>query len=312
MTDRSKRIAFTILAACALTCAAPGVAVRADERFEEIQSLDPGRDTSVQEIRRGVKKGVAVVKGRRPATELPDLKFFVYIVKKGDSFYAIQARLSMDMDTIMSVNGIATASDVKPGRKLFIPNMRGIIVKGGDPKKIEALLKEQKIDREYVLGVNRSDDFNKDYLFIPCGAIGGTERSLFVGSGFTMPVARGKRTSGFGMRRNPFNNRLFEFHSGVDIACPQGSHIYPARDGKVVFAGYRGGYGRLVVVEHEHGYKSYYGHLSRILVRPGDRVSRNTMLAYSGNTGRTTGPHLHFEVHRGESAVHPGMLFRKS
>jgi murein DD-endopeptidase MepM/ murein hydrolase activator NlpD len=77
-----------------------------------------------------------------------------------------------------------------------------------------------------------------------------------------------------------------------------------------VFSGIEGGYGKLVVIEHEYGYRSFYGHLSRPLVKPGDAVKRGAVIALSGNTGRTTGPHLHFEVRRGGTAVHPGVLIK--
>ena len=83
-----------------------------------------------------------------------------------------------------------------------------------------------------------------------------------------------------------------------------------ARDGRVIFTGFQGGYGNLVVIQHEHGYRSYYGHLSRPLVKVGDRVKHGAVIARSGNTGRTTGPHLHFEVRRGRMAVNPGILLK--
>ena len=110
---------------------------------------------------------------------------------------------------------------------------------------------------------------------------------------------------------NPFNRKRMQFHSGVDIACRMRTKVFAARDGKVIFAGYKGGYGRLVIVKHEHGYHTYYGHLSKTIVKPGQKVPRGKLIALSGNTGRTTGPHLHFEVRKRGRPVNPGTLLRK-
>lgn len=281
--------------------------------LRELKSLNPSTD-AVKSLRNDIKKGIYVIKSRRPETELPDLTFYVYRVKRGDTFWNILARSSLDIDTLVSVNGFSTPCDISPGKKIFIPNMRGVILRGASRSAVEAKLKEEMILPEYVDRANRTRDLDKDHLFIPCGSVTRVERSLFLGSGFMHPLSppRGVRvSSGFGTRRNPFNWRTTEFHAGIDIACPHGSEVLAARDGKVVFAGYEGGYGRLVVVEHEHGYRSYYGHLNRALVKPGARVKRGDVIARSGNTGRTTGPHLHFEVRRGGTPVHPGVLVKK-
>ena len=135
------------------------------------------------------------------------------------------------------------------------------------------------------------------------------ERSLFLGTGFGNPLKGGKKTSGFGTRRDPFSNRM-EFHRGIDIACEPGTPIHAARKGTVVSCGYEGGYGLLVVIRHSHDYYSYYGHLSRIRVKQGDQVNAGDLIALSGNTGRSTGPHLHFEVRKGEKAINPGILLK--
>ena len=118
-------------------------------------------------------------------------------------------------------------------------------------------------------------------------------------------------TSSFGMRRSPFNHRYVEFHSGVDVSCPRGSEVLAARDGKVVFTGFEGGYGNLVVIQHECGYRSFYGHLSRPLVKPGDTVKRGAIIALSGNTGRTTARTCILKCAAGGMAVHPGVLLKE-
>jgi murein DD-endopeptidase MepM/ murein hydrolase activator NlpD len=107
--------------------------------------------------------------------------------------------------------------------------------------------------------------------------------------------ARGWVTSDFGQRLDPYTaDRVM--HAGIDIAAPHGKEVYSPSDGTVVFAGLEGGYGNVLVIDHGYGIKTRYGHLAKMLVKPGDKVKRGTLIAAVGNTGRSTGPHLHYEV----------------
>lgn len=108
---------------------------------------------------------------------------------------------------------------------------------------------------------------------------------------------RGRIVSGFGMRRSPFNRRRFEFHEGVDIAAPRGTPIYAAASGTVLIAAHRGAWGNMVKIGHGYGYRTLYAHMSRRIVREGERVEKGQLIGYVGSTGRSTGPHLHYEVH---------------
>ena len=102
-------------------------------------------------------------------------------------------------------------------------------------------------------------------------------------------------TSDFGTRMDPYTAER-KMHQGMDIATPHGQPVYAPSDGTVVFAGNEGGYGKVLVMDHGYGVKTRYGHLSEIHVRLGQRVSRGDKVASVGNTGRSTGPHLHYEV----------------
>lgn len=110
------------------------------------------------------------------------------------------------------------------------------------------------------------------------------------------PVDGGRVTSGVGWRLDPFGSGRQVWHNGYDIAVPSGTSVYPTQAGTVYFAGQYKGYGNLVAVEHGNGYISLYGHNAEVLVKPGQEVDTNTVLALSGNTGRSTGPHVHYEV----------------
>lgn len=110
--------------------------------------------------------------------------------------------------------------------------------------------------------------------------------------------------SGFGTRLDPFTGAP-EFHQGVDISAPFGTPVVAAADGVVIHAGRQGGYGNLVVVDHGMGIHTYYAHLSKVLVRRRDRVKRWQIIGLVGSTGRSTSPHLHYEVRFRDTPLNP-------
>ncbi|MDE3114759.1 MAG: M23 family metallopeptidase, partial [Pseudomonadota bacterium] len=122
----------------------------------------------------------------------------------------------------------------------------------------------------------------------------------------TTPVHGGQfdETSGFGPRIDPFTHRL-GFHPGVDIGGPWGSIIHATAPGVVDWAGWRGGYGNMVEIDHGFGIKTRYGHMSSILVKVGAKVNKGTPLGKLGSTGRSTGPHVHYEVWLGDVVRDP-------
>lgn len=111
-------------------------------------------------------------------------------------------------------------------------------------------------------------------------------------------------TDGFGRRKDPFTGHQ-AFHRGLDISARRGTPISAPADGVVVFTGRDGGLGKVIRISHGFGFKTTYGHLDRILVQSGDEVRRGDQIGLLGNTGRSTGPHLHYEVHVDGRAVNP-------
>jgi murein DD-endopeptidase MepM/ murein hydrolase activator NlpD len=105
----------------------------------------------------------------------------------------------------------------------------------------------------------------------------------------------GNITSHLGWRKNPFG-KGYEFHSGIDIEAPYGSRVVATADGVVEMAGYYGDYGKAVLIKHPSGYMTLYGHLSEISVKAGQEVKAGQVIGKVGSTGRSTGPHLHYEV----------------
>jgi murein DD-endopeptidase MepM/ murein hydrolase activator NlpD len=115
---------------------------------------------------------------------------------------------------------------------------------------------------------------------------------------------RGWVTSDFGSRLDPYTSERV-MHAGLDIAGPHGKEIVAPADGTVVFAGLEGGYGNVLVVDHGYGIKTRYGHLAAIKVKAGEKLKRGDTIAAMGNTGRSTGPHLHYEVRVNGIAQNP-------
>lgn len=106
----------------------------------------------------------------------------------------------------------------------------------------------------------------------------------------------GEQTSGFGYRRDPLMPDSLESHFGLDFRGNMGDSIRTTADGVVRLAGFNGGYGNCVIITHSNGYETLYGHMSKILVKEGDRVQSSDKIGLVGSTGRSTGPHVHYEV----------------
>lgn len=122
-----------------------------------------------------------------------------------------------------------------------------------------------------------------------------------------LPSVGGTISSGVGMRVDPIDGKL-RHHNGIDIAIQEGTPITAVAAGVVVYSGLRSGYGNTVLVEHDNGMVTLYGHNSRLMVSPGQPVGTDTVIALSGNTGRSTGPHLHFEAWQAGVNVTPAFM----
>lgn len=136
-----------------------------------------------------------------------------------------------------------------------------------------------------------------------------TQRSLMAARPTEWPV-RGWITSRFGPRQSPFFN-VISNHEGIDIANEEGSSIKAPADGIITFCGWQGSYGKLVVIDHGYGFSTRYGHLSRLLVNVGQRVRRGQVIAFMGNTGRSTASHLHYEIRVNGVPVDPFKYLKK-
>jgi len=241
-----------------------------------------------------------------------ELSLFPYEVQPGDNLWEIAKRAKLDLDTLISVNKLKRANLINVGDILHIPNQKGVFHK---VKKGETLLKiaeAYKTAVEEVLEINEIKDPDAisvdSRLFIPGAKLLTEEKEYILGWGFIKPC-RGWVSSGYGWRRDPFTRKK-RYHRGIDFAAPKGTSIYAARDGKVTFSGWYGGYGRMIIIKHSKGYSTRYAHNSVNLVKKGQTVRQGQRIARVGNTGRSTGSHLHFEIRRWGRTMNPRYQIR--
>jgi murein DD-endopeptidase MepM/ murein hydrolase activator NlpD len=131
-----------------------------------------------------------------------------------------------------------------------------------------------------------------------------SERQSLLSSTPSIKPVHGWYTSRFGYRSDPYTNRP-HMHAGLDMAAPPGTPVYAPADGVVSYVGYENGYGKLVSIDHGYGVVTRFGHNSRVFVEQGQKVHRWDVISAVGNTGRSTGPHLHYEVRIHGIAVDP-------
>ncbi|MDR2181183.1 MAG: M23 family metallopeptidase [Treponema sp.] len=237
------------------------------------------------------------------------LLFSSYTMKKGDVVSEVSRQFGLNDGTLISLNGIKNTRNVSIGQVLKIPNQDGIIytVKKGDT--IASVAAKHKIEVEAIKVVNElfSDQINPNTtLFLPGAVMPRVEEQEINGDLFIWPV-RGRLTSFYGYRRSPFTGGR-SFHAGIDIAAFQGTPIKAAMAGRVLSVGWDNTYGNFIVVTHQGGYRTLYGHMSKTAAQNGAYVNVGDVIGYVGSTGQSTGPHLHFTVYKDGATVNPRPL----
>lgn len=228
-------------------------------------------------------------------TERDDQKLMIreHRVRRGETLSHIARDYGVSMDTICGSNNLTSYDHLSEGTLLKIPNKDGILYRMRGGSTIVGIAQNYRISLKKILEQNniRNPDFIAvgTTLFIP------DAKPQNIVSGFMWPTGSRSITCGYGWRRNPFNWREREFHMGLDIRASY-EWIKASKYGVVSFAGWLGGYGRTIIVAHPNGWKTLYAHLSRITVRNGQYVKQGQTIGKSGNTGRSTGAHLHFEI----------------
>ena len=236
------------------------------------------------------------------------VKYEEYTIGEGENLTTISRKIGVNLDTLVSVNKITNANKLKPGQKIIIPNRNGLLYTIKQNENIEEVASKYDIQLNRILAFNKIDEISDieigDDIFLPGAKYTLDERIEKFGQMFSLPVTVTRISSLFGYRVHPIT-KVRTKHTGVDIPGSLNTPVYAARKGKVIFAGYSGGYGNLVIVRHDKGYTTYYGHLNKITTKIGANVGVGVMIGRMGSTGNSTGSHLHFEVRRNGEALNP-------
>lgn len=235
------------------------------------------------------------------------MALYEYEIQPGDVLLHIARDHNRKIDTLVSWNNIKDARRIRAGDTLSIPNKDGIlyIVKSGDT--LSSVANKHNISEVSLLDSNNlsTSTLSKgSKLFIPGGTMDEFELGLVLGTVFLRPT-RGTISSYYGYRTSPFTG-IWSFHGGLDIANNTGTPIYATSYGTVNYVSYSSPlYGRVVIIQHPNGFQSLYAHLDEIYVRKGQYISRGRTIGSMGNTGLSTGPHLHFSLILNGKSINP-------
>lgn len=240
-------------------------------------------------------------------------------VQKGDNFWKLAREHHVNIDTLIGINLFWNDLKAREGRVVIVPSEQGIVEFINDTTEIPALkdiygaadddiviqkrslvtgLKDIFSDKKYPVAV-----FIRDARPVTKNMSADLAGKFKVREMFRSPLG-GRFSSFFGNRKHPVY-RSTRFHNGIDIASPYGTYIGASRDGRVVSTGWMGAYGKAVIIEHDNGYKTLYGHMSSILARPGQQVKAGKLIGRVGSTGLSTGPHLHFTLWHNGRLLNP-------
>jgi murein DD-endopeptidase MepM/ murein hydrolase activator NlpD len=231
--------------------------------------------------------------------ELITFQWQQYKVKKGDSVSTIAKKFGVSIGAVISSNNIRNARRLQEGVSLRIPNIDGIpySIKSGDSlSKISASF---NVPLDVILDVNdlKSDIIKAGQtIFIPGARMNDLDLKMSLGEMFAYPVQSKYLTSGFGMRKDPISGEL-NFHTGIDLRANTGATVTASMEGVVSVISENWLYGKHIIISHPNGYKTMYAHLNSVSVKQGDKVSQGRKIAEAGNTGYSTGSHLHFTIY---------------
>jgi len=240
------------------------------------------------------------------------LLYDTHTIQRGDNISNLAISFGLNQDTIISVNRVTNTRLLQVGRVLRIPNQDGIFHNVKNGETLSSLAERYKVESETIQVVNElfSDRITTGTeLFIPGARLDWASLQEINGDLFLWPV-NGAVTSFYGWRRNPFNRSLRHFHNGIDIRGSHGTPVRAAMAGRVSAVGFDRILGNYVIINHNSGYRTLYGHLSVIRVRTGASVAAGARIGDVGNTGQSTGPHLHFTVYKNGVTVNPRPLMR--
>ncbi|MFW5891196.1 MAG: peptidoglycan DD-metalloendopeptidase family protein [bacterium] len=234
-----------------------------------------------------------------------------YTIRNGDTLNSIANYYNIKVNDILIQNNIKNPDLIQIGAKIKIPvSMVKYKIKKGD--NLSDLADRYNTSCEQIIKVNKIKNPDKIYpgqtINIPKTTKKSEKKEYAVLArsrrpSFIWPV-QGNISSKYGWRIHPvFKKR--KFHTGIDISVPVGTPVFAAESGTVTYSGWSSGYGYLIIIDHNNQYKSYYAHNIKLFVEKGKKIKKGKIIALSGNTGLSTGPHLHFEIRKNNNSEDP-------
>jgi len=229
-----------------------------------------------------------------------------YTVQPGDVISFIASDYGVSSNSIIWANGLRDADSLQPGQILKIPPVTGTIhtIKSGDT--IASIAKKYGVEQQDIIEFNSLPLDGQlavgDEVIVPNGKVSSSGSAVAVSSGTTVPRFSYLPDLGgyFMIPTTGRNWGIIHGRNGVDIANSCGTPIYAAADGVVTLSdgvGYNGGFGKYIKISHPNGTETLYAHASKLIVSAGETIARGQLIALMGSTGRSTGCHLHLEVH---------------
>ncbi|NQU83870.1 MAG: peptidoglycan DD-metalloendopeptidase family protein [Parcubacteria group bacterium] len=230
-----------------------------------------------------------------------------YIVQQGDTASTIARKFSLNINTILWANNLSTRSIIRPGDKLNILPVDGVLYTVKRNDTLSRIATSLGTDSEKIMEFNMLSSASAlqigEKLIVP----GGKQQATYAPSQsiFASPAPK----SNLGMIWPTTSKRITQYywwkHSAIDVGGKIGLPIYAVDDGVVEYAGWGTGYGRQILINHQNGIKTRYAHANSLYVKVGDRVEQGQVIMEMGNTGWSTGPHLHFEIYINGRRVNP-------
>lgn len=232
------------------------------------------------------------------------LTIYRYQIKPGDDIFSIAARCTLPYESIVTLNRIAHPTLLQNGKELLLPSLPALFIPNEAETDLERLITGAHAEQKGFSIRAYPEGKALDFFCLPDQDFSGTERAFFLNAAFRYPLPVIRITSVFGLRENPVTGTV-KVHEGLDLAAPIGTPVYTCRDGVVTSINKDPTYGNYVVVTHEGGWASLYGHLATVLTSLRSHVHSGALIGTVGVTGQTTGPHLHFELRQDGKARDP-------
>ena len=251
--------------------------------------------------------------------DFDDIELRVVDIQKGDNFWKIARDNGVNIDTLIGANPHWDSLTARVKQRIIVPARPGVLNFINDRSEIDEIAELYGVERSKIMVqklpplhwfFSRFQSERRPVAIFVEGARPTTHtmtpdmaKKYALREMFRSPLA-GRFTSHFGGRTHPIFKQ-YGFHNGVDIATAHGTPVGASCGGVVTAAGWMGGYGKAVIIDHPKGYRTLYGHLSSIHVRPGQRVAAGRIIGRVGSTGWSTGPHLHFTLWHNGRLINP-------